>query len=159
MKRAECISHREPHVPEQAPYRRITLPVTLKYKGPNPTKLFLGIFVIYTNMFLKGKWPRVTALWWFAIIMESQNNDRNYLPQWRQKHGGDNAKGMAAAVQQRRSGRASQTPLGNSGCQLCFVTFRSPFSIIPRGITLTIYACTPCKHQWVRTKIIWAWSP
>lgn len=59
----------------------------------------------------------------------------------------------------RRWIQGSQTPLGNSVCQLCFIAFRSPFSIISRGITLTIYACTPCKHQWVRTKIIWASSP
>lgn len=52
-----------------------------KMQGPNPTKPFLGICVIYTNVFLQGKWPRVTALWLSAIIMESHNNDSNYLPQ------------------------------------------------------------------------------
>lgn len=31
MKGTECISHREPHVPEQAPHKRFTLPVTLKW--------------------------------------------------------------------------------------------------------------------------------
>lgn len=64
------------------------------------------------------------------------------------------AKGTAAALQQRRLIRVSQISLGNSTCQLSFITFSSPFSWVPRGIALTIDAWTPHEHRWLRRKII-----
>lgn len=57
------------------------------------------------------------------------------------------AKGVTAALQHERLIHGSQKPLGNSTCQLGFITFRSPFWSGHGGIVLTI---SPSKHRWVR---------